>query len=71
MKVLLSALILLLVLGACSTRAVTMRHPATGATVRCGPFPTMQNYGSAQAAAMQEAQCIQDFKEQGYVRVGD
>lgn len=59
----------LLVLAGCSTQAVTLRHPVSGATVRCGPFSTTQNYGSAQAAAMQEAQCIQDYKEQGFVRV--
>jgi hypothetical protein len=44
----------LLSLAAC-TEAVTMRHPATGLTKRCGP--------------QTEALCIEDLKAVGYERV--
>lgn len=44
-----------------------MRNPATGETAQCGPY-TIQGIQGPMAAAQHEAQCIQDFKEQGYVR---
>jgi hypothetical protein len=59
---------LILLLAACSsTVPVKMRHPKTGQVVQCGPYDTsgMRHI----AAAQHEAQCIQDYKEQGYVRV--
>ena len=55
----------LLVLAACTT-PIKMRNPATGAVAQCGPY----RYSGlqAQASAFREAQCIRDYKEQGYVR---
>lgn len=60
------ALALLAALAACST--VEMRHPATGQVVKCGPYSKGAN---SAGDAMREAQCINDFKEQGYVRVAN
>ena len=61
-------LVAILGLASCATAPVLMRNQATGQTAKCGPFSTTDNYGSAEAAAMQERQCIQDYKEQGFVR---
>jgi hypothetical protein len=43
-----------------------MKNISTGETAICGPYKN--NDLNATAAAMQEHQCIQDYKEQGYVR---
>jgi hypothetical protein len=59
-----TALMGLVVLGlAACTGAVKMQHPATGKVVACGPYSADTN------APWRESQCIQDYKEQGYVRV--
>ena len=58
---------ILLILAACTTDPVFMRHPETGQTVQCGPYDS--GGVKATAAALHEAQCIQDYKEQGFVRV--
>lgn len=55
--------LVILVLPGC-TSAVTLRHPQTGATVKCGPFAFIQS-----TAAEREARCIQDYQRQGYERV--
>lgn len=46
------------------TSAVTLRHPQTGARVKCGPFAFIQG-----TAAEREARCIDDYQRQGYERV--
>jgi len=56
-------LIPLLFLAACST-PIEMVAP-NGRIVSCGPFSMT---GGGEAASRREAQCIQDYKEQGYVR---
>lgn len=61
-----AAVIALLAVAACST-PVKMQHPSTGRVVQCGPYPN--GAGQAMAGAVREAQCINDFKGQGYVRV--
>ena len=61
-------LILLLLLAACGTTPVVMVNPETGATVQCGPYRTGSYSIGSDAAAAREAQCIRDYKEQGYVR---
>jgi uncharacterized lipoprotein YajG len=60
-----------LMLAACQTTPVTMRNVSTGQTATCGPFYTGLSGGEfrMQGIAMREAQCIKDFKEQGYIRV--
>ena len=63
MKVKHALLATVVALGAC-TEAVILRHPETGNTVKCGPYSE-----SSVANSMREVQCIQDYKEQGYMRV--
>lgn len=59
-------LLLLLVTGC--TSAVTLRHPITGVTVKCGPY-AFDNLGRSAAVAMErERQCISDYQRQGYER---
>jgi hypothetical protein len=57
-----------LALLACShTDPVYMKNAATGKVVVCGPYKN--NDFNATAAATHEQQCIQDYKEQGFLRV--
>lgn len=59
---------ILLLLAACvATDPVILKHPKTGQTVQCGPY-SGRGEGPG-AAVMHEIQCIQDFKEQGFIRV--
>ena len=64
MKAKYALLVCVLAVGAC-TDAVMLRHPDTGRTAKCGPYL----WDDTVSLAMREAQCIQDFKEQGFVRV--
>jgi hypothetical protein len=58
----------LFVLAACATQPVQLRHPQTGKVVECGPYETY-NASSKQTAAIRERGCIEDFKQQGYMRL--
>jgi len=59
-------LLLLLVTGC--TSAVTLRHPITGVTVKCGPY-AFDSLGRSAAVAMErERQCVSDYQRQGYER---
>lgn len=63
------AILVVSALAACAqTKGVTMIHPQTGKTAQCGPYYVQGSINGNMAATMQEAQCIQDYKEQGYVR---
>ena len=62
------ALIAVLVVAACSSAPIEMRHPTTGATAQCGPFPEV-SVAQQLVASEREAQCIHDFQRQGYERV--
>lgn len=62
-----TAILLALGLAGCSD-AITMRHPDTGQTAQCGPFWGGLSGAAINQVAQREAQCIQDYKEQGYVR---
>lgn len=53
-----------IILAGCA--AVYLKHPVTGEAVTCGPYP--QGI-SSWASARREAKCVDDFKEQGYLRV--
>jgi hypothetical protein len=56
-----------LALGACADGRTYMKNPTTGQVVTCG---TRHPYTVVESAVEQrEAQCIQDYKEQGFVRV--
>jgi hypothetical protein len=62
------AIVMMLGLAACSqTIPVYMKNLSTGKIAQCGPYKN--NDLNATAAAMHEKQCIEDYKEQGFVRV--
>lgn len=68
MKTWFASALLLVSLSACSTEAMYMRNPKTGQVATCGnhslAFPIY-----ATIASTHDKECVQDFKEQGYVRV--
>lgn len=57
------AVILCLVVLAGCTSPIGMKNPRTGEVAQCGP------YANTWETHYRESQCVQDFKEQGYVRV--
>jgi hypothetical protein len=57
----------LALLACVHTDPVYMRNATTGKVVVCGPY--RNNGVNAEPAATHERQCIQDYKEQGFVRV--
>lgn len=61
------ALFLIVSLAGCTTESIYMKNPQTGAVVKCGT--PHANTLAEPAVQAREAQCIQDYKEQGYVRV--
>ena len=63
------ASILLCLILTCCTDAIHMRNPTTGQTAECGPFWTGLDGGLGKRIPEREAQCITDYKEQGFVRV--
>ena len=58
----------LLVLDACSTDPVLLRHPVTGKTVQCGPYGATIAVQRIEALE-RERGCVQDYQRQGYERV--
>lgn len=58
----------LLGLAGC-TDAINLRNPVTGQTVQCGPYYTGLDGGIGKGIPAREAQCIADYKEQGFIRV--
>lgn len=61
-------LALLMLLPACTTETIHMRNPSTGDLATCGAHPlAFPIY--ATIAATHDHDCVQDYKEQGYVRV--
>ena len=55
-------------IAACAhTQPVELKNEQTGASVICGPYPAPPL--RAAANVMQQNQCIQDFENQGFVRV--
>ena len=62
------ALAFALAAGCMRIEAVTLKHPATGHMVTCGPYGGMSQIQFAATVIIQRG-CIRDFKEQGYVRV--
>lgn len=56
-------------LAAClRIEAVRLKHPETGHVVQCGPYTGMTAADKAATVIIQRG-CVQDFKEQGYVRI--
>ncbi len=76
-------LIVVVMLGGCSTTPVILKHPTTGETAQCGPyskvFPRfLQQFSGvpkisvglrANASAQREIACVNDYQAQGYQRV--
>lgn len=63
-----ATILLFVVAAACArqTTPIVMKHPETGKIVQCGPYPA-SGIGSI-GTPDREAQCIRDYKGQGYVR---
>jgi hypothetical protein len=56
-----------LALGACTNSKTYMKNPKTGDVITCGglhPYTVVES-----AVQRREAQCIQDYKDQGFVRI--
>ena len=53
----------------CSTTPVMLRHPRTGQTVQCGPYSW--NEMRTGNVTERERGCIEDFRRQGYERIGN
>jgi hypothetical protein len=68
MRVLLLTAFLLSSLTACTTETIYMKNQATGETVTCGGHPLAFPIYATVAAA-HDHDCVQDYKDQGYVRV--
>lgn len=58
------------------TDPVVLRHAQTGASVTCGPYlytptPGADRFGQTRAAVLRQAKadCLEDFRRQGYVPV--
>ena len=67
-RTILAAIATVLFVAACArTEAVYLKNSGTGQVVQCGPYDN-RSLKSA-ATAVREAQCIQDYKEQGFARV--
>jgi hypothetical protein len=68
MRIPLLASLLLLSLAACTTEKIYMKNETTGVIAKCGAhsmaFPIY-----ATVAATHDNECVQDYKDQGYVRV--
>lgn len=61
-------LALLILPSACTTETIYMKNPSTGALATCGAHPlAFPIY--ATIAATHDHDCVQDYKEQGYIRV--
>ena len=52
----------------CMTDPVLLRHPQTGKTAKCGPYP-MTTGATKIASVAQERGCIEDYQRQGCERV--
>jgi hypothetical protein len=63
-----ACVILALALAACApTEYAYMKNPVTGQVVTCGPYVMRIDY--ANAMAVMERGCVEDYQRQGYVRV--
>ena len=56
----------LAVVGGCINESVLLRHPETGKTVQCGPYPIYGDIASVNARLECERACIQEYQRQGY-----
>ncbi len=56
------------ILAGCSNTTY-LKHPTTGETVQCGPYPSSGL--AAEGGAIREIKCVNDFQQMGYVRQSD
>ena len=58
---------LLLIVSGCADSTTYLKNEKTGEVVKCGGFHAVTLVEGA--VQKREAQCIQDYKERGFVRV--
>jgi len=51
------------------TEPILLRHPGTGATVECGPYPYALYSSMAAGYRAERQQCVAQYQRQGYVRL--
>lgn len=65
-----SIIVVYTVLGACSTDLIYLKNKSTSEIVTCGGrFVGMDKGFKMEGLALQESQCINDYKEQGFIRI--
>jgi hypothetical protein len=51
------------------TEPILLRHPETGITVQCGPYPNALYSSMAAGYRAERQQCVAQYQRQGYVRL--
>src|SRR5262249_34962531 len=51
------------------TEPILLRHPDTGITVQCGPYPNALYSSMAAGYRAERQQCVTRYRQQGYVRL--
>ena len=51
------------------TEPIVLRHPDTGTTVACGPYPYALYSSMAAGYRAERQQCVAQYQRQGYVRL--
>jgi hypothetical protein len=51
------------------TEPIVLRHPGTGVTVACGPYPYALYSSMAAGYRAERQQCVAQYQRQGYVRL--
>jgi hypothetical protein len=51
------------------TEPILLRHPGTGVTVGCGPYPYALYSSMAAGYRAERQQCVAQYQRQGYVRL--
>jgi hypothetical protein len=51
------------------TEPILLRHPGTGVTVECGPYPYALYSSMAAGYRTERQQCVAQYQRQGYVRL--
>ena len=51
------------------TEPILLRHPGTGATVACGPYPYALYSSMAAGYRAERQQCVAQYRQQGYIRL--
>jgi len=51
------------------TESIVLRHPDTGVTVVCGPYPYALYSSMAAGYRAERQQCVAQYQRQGYIRL--